>query len=188
MVGTALEGKGSTVKLVVQSFSFTLIDGILYFVDSSRENRRRAVVPSQLRSEILEENHSGPMAGHFSGTRLYKSLVKYWWWPNMYADCRRHCSGCPQCAIVSSSGRVNKPPLHPIAVQRPFQIVGLDIMDLPKTAAGNKHVVVFQDYLTKWPMVFPVPDQKTITIVRLLVEEIVPLFGVPESPLTDRGY
>lgn len=174
-------------KLVAQAYSFTLMDGVLYFVDPRQDDRKRAVVPSQLRGEILEESHSGPMAGHFSGVRLYKSLVRHWWWPNMFSDCRKHCVACPQCAIVSGSGRVNKPPLHPIPVQRPFQIVGLDVMDLPKTEAGNKHVVVFQDYLTKWPLVFPVADQKTVTIARLVAEELVPTFGVPEALLTDRG-
>ena len=92
-----------------------------------------------------------------------------------------------QCAIVNSSGRVNRPPLHPIPVQRVFQIIGVDIMDLPKTEAGNKHVVVFQDFLSKWPLVFPVPDQKTVRIAHLLAEEVIPLFGVPEALLSDRG-
>ena len=36
--------------------------------------------------------------------------------------------------------------------------------------------MVFQDYLTKWPMVFLVTDQN----------EVIPLFGVPESLLSDR--
>ena len=57
-------------------------------------------------------------------------------------------------------------------------------MDLPKTEAGNKHVVVFQDFL---PLVFPVPDKKAIRLARLLVEEVVPMFGVPEALLSDRG-
>ncbi len=80
---------------------------------------------------------------------------------------------------MSGSGRVNNPPLHPIPVQRAFQITGLDIMDLPKMESGNKHVAVFQDYLTKWPLVFPVPDQKPVRIAQILVEEVVPMFGVP---------
>ena len=54
-------------------------------------------------------------------------------------------------------------------------------MDLPCT------VVVFQDMFTKWPMVFLVPNQKAERIAKLLCEEIVPLFGVPRSLLTDRG-
>ena len=174
-------------KLVAQSFSFTLLVGILYFIDPRRDDRKRAVVPCQLREGILEESHGGPMRGHFSGVRLYKSLVRHWWWPNMYVDSKKHSAACPLCAIVSGSGRVNKPPLHPIPVQRPFQIIGLDIMDLPKMESGNKHVVVFQGYLTKWPLVFPVPDLKTVRIACLFAEEVVPMFGVPESLLTDRG-
>ena len=60
-------------------------------------------------------------------------------------------------------------------------------MDLPITEDGNKHVVVFQDYFTKWPMVYPVPDQKTTRLVELLTKEIIPFFGVPEALLSDRG-
>ena len=56
-------------------------------------------------------------------------------------------------------------------------------MDLPLTEKGNRHVVVTQDLFTKWPMVFPVPDQKATTIAKLIAEELIPIFGVPE----DRG-
>ena len=59
-------------------------------------------------------------------------------------------------------------------------------MDLPVTELGNRHVVVFQDFLTKWPLVFPVPDQKAVRLVKLLTEEVIPLFGVPEALLSDR--
>ena len=38
-------------------------------------------------------------------------------------------------------------------------------------------MVVFQDFLTKWPMVIPVPDQKTKKILKLLTEMIVPFFS-----------
>ena len=60
-------------------------------------------------------------------------------------------------------------------------------MDLPCSEQGNKHVVVFQDMFTKWPLVFPVPDQKAERIAKLLCQEVVPLFGVPEALLIDRG-
>ena len=52
---------------------------------------------------------------------------------------------------------------------------------------GNNYVVVFQDFLSKFPLVFPVPDQKTERLARPLVEQVVPLFGVPEALLSDRG-
>ena len=60
-------------------------------------------------------------------------------------------------------------------------------MELPKTEKGNKYVLVMQDFLTKWPLVFLMPDQKTTRIVKLLVNEVIPFFGVPEALLSDRG-
>ena len=99
----------------------------------------------------------------------------------------RFVKNCPVCATLSRGGKVSRPPLYPIPVQRPFQIVGVDVMELPTTDDGNCQVVVFQDYLTKWPLVYPVPDEKSIRLVRLLVEEVIPCFGVPEMLLLDRG-
>ena len=34
--------------------------------------------------------------------------------------------------------------------------------DLPVKELGNHHVVVFQDLLIKWPLVFPVPNQNCV--------------------------
>ena len=94
-----------------------------------------------------------------------------------HADMLRFARNCPARTIVSGGGRPTCPPLHPIPVQHSFQIVGMDIMDLPKTNSGNCHILVFQDYLTKWLLVFPIPDQKSIRIAQILAEEVVPFWS-----------
>ena len=43
------------------------------------------------------------------------------------------------------------------------------------------------DYLTKWPEVYPTPDQSAATIANLLVREIMSRHGVPSQLLSDRG-
>ena len=164
-------------KLALQENLYVVVDGVLYHLDPKLTGSKRAVVPQHLREQVMEQSHRGPMAGYFSGHRLFNTLSRHWW----------YVKSCPECAIVSGGGRVQRPPLHPIPVSRPFQIIGVDVMDLPKTAQGNKHVLVFQDLFTKWPMVFAIPDQKTDRIVRILVDEIVPFCGVPEALLSDRG-
>ena len=173
-------------KVAAIAPSYAVISGILCFVDPKRGNRKRVLVPRQLHEEIVMIHHSGPLSGHFSAKKVYGALADNWYWEGMFGDVESICKNCPQCVIVSGSGRCNKPPLHPIPVQRPFQIVGVDIMDLPATQQGNKHVVVFQ-YFTKWPLVYPVPDQKATTLVQLLTKEVIPFFGVPEALLSDRG-
>ena len=144
-------------------------------------------MPQHLRRQLLEENNAGPLGGHFSGSRLYNALILHWWWERMYSDAVEFGKSCPECAFATGVGRRHNPPLHPIPVQRPFQILGVDIMDLPRTEQGNKHVIVFQDFFTKWPFVFAIPDQKTERIAKLLAQEIIPFFGVPEALLSDRG-
>ena len=125
----------------------------------------------------------------FSGPRVYKTLVCRWWWQHMRSDALRHASNCSYCAIVEGSGRKQKPPLCPIPTERPFQIIDVDIMELPLTSKRNQylHAIVFQGLFTKWPMAYPASDQKAERITRLLLEEILPFFGVPEALLSDRG-
>ena len=57
--------------------------------------------------------------------------------------------------------------------------VRVDILEMPETASGNWYIVVFADYLTKWVEAYPVVDQTSETIARLLVDNIVCRHGVP---------
>ena len=64
------------------------------------------------------------------------------------------CS-CIICA-THNTGRAIHSPLTPIPVAGPFQRIRVDVVKLPKSKDGNCYAVVFVDYLTKWPEVFPV--------------------------------
>ena len=105
----------------------------------------------------------------------------------MYRNSQEYARNCAECAIVSGTERPQRPPFHPIPVSQPFQILGVDVMELPQTAKGNRYVVVFQDFFTKWMFLFPTPDQKAVRIAHLLIKEVVPLFGVPDALLSDHG-
>ena len=75
----------------------------------------------------------------------------------------------------------------PIPVAGPFDRVGVDIVQLPKSSKGNQYAIVFVDYLTKWPEVYPAKDQTAITIARHFVQDFIPRHGVPRQLLSDRG-
>ena len=77
--------------------------------------------------------------------------------------------------------------MQPIPVGGPFHRVGVDILKLPQTTKGNSYVVVFVDYLTKWPEAFALPDQKAQTIAQVFCEQIICRHGIPEQLLSDRG-
>ena len=184
--GELPENAELAAKIVMQASLYTMVDKILYYI-GQKNSPPRVVVPSDHKQKLIKEYHAGIMSGHFSGPRIYKAISRQWWWEHMYQDINNYTHNCPQCAIATGVGRKQLPPMKSIPVDHPFQIVGIDIMELPLTNNGNKYVIVFQDLFTKWPMVYAVPDQKATRLAKLLVEEIVPMFGVPEALLSDRG-
>ena len=133
-------------KIAVQASLFTMEDDMLCYVDPKQKHQKRVAVPRHLQEQILKESHAGGMGGHFSGS-IYTALVRSWWWDGMHADTLRFVRNCPTCSIVSGGGKVTRPPLHPIPVQQPFQIVGVDIIDLPKTIDGNS--LLYSQFPTK---------------------------------------
>ena len=140
--------------IALQKSLFVIKDGMLFYIDPKQEHRLRVVVPSHLREQILKEHHTGLTGGHFAA-KMYGALIRHWWWDGMHHDTVKFASNCPQCAVVTGGSRQHRPPLHPIPVCRPFQVIGVDIMELPTTERGNRYVLVFQDFLTKWLMVYP---------------------------------
>ena len=106
--------------------------------------------------------------------RYLENEVSYW------------CKACLVCT-TRNVGQAIKLTLTPIPVGGPFNRVGVDVLQLPKSSHGNCYDVLFMDYLTKWSEVFATADQSTPTIAKLLVEKVISRHGVPKELLSDRG-
>lgn len=99
----------------------------------------------------------------------------------------RWCSSCQLCNPRKSPASA-RAPLQLMEVTRPFQHVGMDILGpLPETERGNRYILVIGDYFTKWKEAFPMKDMEALTIARLLVNEVICRFGVPDSIHADQG-
>ena len=70
--GTLPESNNSARQVAAQAPLFTLVDGVLFFVNPKYRDRKQCVVPKHLRQTIMEEHHSSPMSGHF----LVRSFTK----------------------------------------------------------------------------------------------------------------
>ena len=110
-------------------------------------------------------------------------MLERWLDTSRDSDCIRHWSaggggkGCtqtpfslPRAVVVRELGSPHLNPFHS----------DVDVMELPRTTQGNKYVVFFLSKCFQHQI-------KSLRIAKLLVEEVVPLFGVPEALLSDRG-
>ncbi len=146
------------------------------------------VVPKELQSELLEAYHDDLLGGHLGVTKTYDKLSLKYYWPHMRTDVETWLHTCPSCATRKDPPQMCKAPLKPLQVTRPFDCMAVDVVGpLPQTYDGNWYIVVFSDYLTKWPEAFPTADEKADTIAQLIAEQIVCRHGAPIQLLSDRG-
>lgn len=89
--GTLLESDTLACKIVLKAPLFAVVDNNLYYVNPKHCAGRRAVVPTHLQLQIMEESHRGPTSGHFSGHRLFATLSRHWWWESTCAECIHLC-------------------------------------------------------------------------------------------------
>ena len=95
---------------------------------------------------------------------------------------------CPVCAQTKLNSQYGKAPLQPIEVNEPFAFWAMDYMGpLPKTARGNKHLLVVMDHFTKWCEVFPTQNQRASTVADILFNRVFSRYGPPTIIHSDQG-
>jgi hypothetical protein len=180
-------------RIALESPSYTLQAGMLHRIKSLKTTGRedgtlQLVVPKDLRDELLEAFHDDRLAGHLGVAKTFCKLRSRYYWPGMYGDVSNWCQKCSVCLSRKHPHRWTKYPLKPIPVAGPFDRVAVDFVGpLHTTNVGSKYILVFSDYLTKWPEAFATSDQTATTVARVFVEEIICRHSAPCQLLSDRG-
>ena len=93
-------------------------------------------------------------------------------------DIKNYCKMCERCAI---SFKIAPPTVHTsmeyLSASEPLECIAIDFSMLEK-AQGLENVLVLTDVLSKWTIAVPTRDQMTLTVDRVLVNELFFKFGV----------
>ena len=57
-----------------------------------------------------------------------------------------------------------------IPVEGAFKCIGMDFVELDLSLSRNRYALVFQDYLSKWPEVYAVPNRRAETVAECLLD------------------
>ena len=74
-------------------------------------------------------------------------------------------------------------PLTNIPIGRPWQMIAIDILEVPVSTKNSRYLLVIQDYCTKWADARLLPDQTAI----LITAERFCTYGIPEIVRSDQG-
>ena len=150
-------------------------NGLLHHLWSPSKRRvtsiySQVVIPSSLPYEVLVACHDDPTAGHFGVFKTYEKIRARYYWNGMFKDIEHWCYTCVDCAMIKMPRNKHKAPLLPIPVDGAFNRVAMDILGpFPVTNSGNRYVIVFTDYYTRWPKAFALPSTEASRIAWLLV-------------------
>ncbi|GFT22331.1 retrovirus-related Pol polyprotein from transposon 412 [Trichonephila clavipes] len=88
------------------------------------------------------------------------------------------CKSCDACSARKGPKIRSRGKLHRYNVGAPFERIAFDILGLlPRTASGNKYLLVVMDYFMKWPKMYPIPDQEAPTVAEAVVEHWISRYG-----------
>ena len=186
------DNKARSLLLTIESY-YLNENGILCHLWTPGKRRAQTlvsqvVVPSSLRHEILVACHDDPTAGHLSTLKTYEKVRARYFWNGMFKDIEHWCHSCIDCAMKKIPRGKRKAPLLPIPVEGAFDRVAVDALGpFPVTDNGNRYILVFSDYYTRWPEAFAVPSIDAPRVAHLLINEILARHGSPRTLLSDRG-
>ena len=162
-----------------------MIEGVLYreISDPKQGKLSQVVLPSILRQEVLSHMHQGH--GHQAFDRTYSLLKMKCYWPKMGRDLENWISNCDRC-ILAREVKI-RTPLGTIQASRPLEVVAVDYTLLDKSSSGYENALVMTDIFTKYTVVVPTKDQKSITVAKTMVKHWFHRFGPPKRIHSDQG-
>ena len=166
----------------------TLVDDIIcrsYCPGPSNEVISVPLIPIALQKDALIRNHDNPSAGHQGGEKTLQRLRQEAYWVNMAQDVEKHCQECLKCQ-QSKQPKPTRAPMTSIPIGRPWEMIAVDILELPVSSSNNRYLLVIQDYFTKWAEAIPMKDQTASRITNEIVK-VCSLFGIPKILHSDQG-
>ncbi|GFU73027.1 transposon Ty3-I Gag-Pol polyprotein [Trichonephila clavipes] len=155
-----------------------------YFYCDLSKGLVRQYVTKQFRRQIFNQLHN---LSHPGVKATQKLISARFVWKNLNKDCALWCKSCTQCQR-SEVSRHTKSPVgtFPLSSAR-FSNVHIDVVGPLSLVRGMSYLLACVDRFTRWPEVFPIPDQTADTIARTFLLGWIARFGVPERITSYRG-
>ena len=167
---------------------FQIIEGMLYKKPSREQEVARLYIPKTLVPEVMKLIHSHKLAGHPGLNKSSQILSRNYYWKGCRNDLENFIRDCDVCNLHKGNVNVPAPLEHYPTQLYPFQVVCMDFMGpLPTTYRGNKNLLVFVDYLTRYVEIVPVKDRMAGTVAEALKSRIITRHSAPEVLMSDNA-
>ncbi|RXG52267.1 hypothetical protein Avbf_15444, partial [Armadillidium vulgare] len=119
-----------------------------YLIHRNRKDHYHYVVSFNFALQVAIINHYE--FAHIGQNKLYALLDWIIWHPKLRMICKDISIACHHCQLGKVSNIYHAPPTLKINARFPFELVAVDLLQLPKSSKGNSYVFILIDhYKTK---------------------------------------
>ncbi len=144
----------------------------------------RVIVPSQLQQHVLKLSHDD--MGHLGRDKTLSIAKDRYFWIGLADSIEQKIRHCPRC-IRAKTHLTERAPLCSITSTRPLEIVCMDFLGLETSKGGCCNILVVTDHYTKYARAYPTRNQDAKTVAKLLVDDFIVNYGIPERLHSDQG-
>ncbi|XP_050238236.1 uncharacterized protein LOC126687723 [Mercurialis annua] len=182
--GTLPEQTAEAAKVVRQSASYSVLEGVLYRASATHPWSRCLTKTEGL--YVLQEIHEGICGAHEASAALVrKASLQGFYCLSMKKDAEDLVLKCDKCQKFGAVIRTPASEQHPVGSPWPFMTWGIDILGPFPPAQGQvKLIVVAVDHFTKWVEVEPMKTITTEKIQTWLSREVMGRKATGETPFS----
>ncbi len=111
--------------------------------------------------------------------------AKYYW-PTMSLDIENHIAhrlSCAETKGTTQTAPVLENPLQP----GPFNVVGIDLLQLPRSIQGSIYALVCVEHLSCFTVLAPLPNKSTTTVAHAIFSHLICPYTTPRVFISDDG-
>lgn len=155
---------------------------------TNRNEKAKIVVPISQIAQVLELCHDSEVACHNGIKKTLNRIRTDFYWSGMFSHVRNWIKSCHECMQKAAHKPKKLAPLERNQItEYPGQKWAIDIVGpFPISESGNRYIITYIDYFTRWAEVFPVHDVCSQNVASTLLS-VISRFGTPKNLVSDKG-
>lgn len=173
------------LQLLLREWPRLVIKGDILYRQRQVDNQilEQLVLPDKCISSALKSLHDD--MAHLGRDRTLDLVRQRFYWPGMAADVEAYIASCNRC-LRRKVTATDRAPLISIESSRPMELVCIDYLSL-EPSGGYGNVLVITDHFSKFAQAIPTRNQSAKTTARVLYDQFIVRYGVPERLHSDQG-
>ncbi len=145
------------------------------------------MIPESYAPVVLKLTHDKVLAGHPGEERTLLAARRKYYWPIMRIDIDVHVARCVNCAQHKGTVPQPSPILEYLPPEQPWDVVAIDLLQLPASHQGSKYLLVCVDHLSRYVVLAALKDKTAGAVAHALITNLFCPYSTPRVLLSDNG-